>query len=186
MIFKDTNIALFNSINTFAKDSPVLDKIVIFLAEDLNTVFISFLVLLLVLQWKTYGLLFAKTLLIVLFSLVISDVIEFFYHHPRPFQLHLGDKLIGHGASSSFPSQHTLTIVIIAFSYLLAGFKKIGIVGLVLSLVVGASRVFVGVHFPFDIVGSFIIGFLLVVATNYAVKEMTLRIRRIRPIRVID
>lgn len=186
MIFKELNISLFNSVNTFAKDFPVLDKIVIFLAEDLNTVFISFLVFLLLMQWKTYGVLFSKTLLIVLLSLLLSDLIEFFYHHPRPFQLHLGDKLIGHGATSSFPSQHTLTVVIIAFSYLLDGFKKIGVLGLVVSLVVGASRVFVGVHFPFDIVGSFIIGFLLVVATNYAVKEMTLRIRRIRPIRVID
>lgn len=63
MIFKDTNIALFNSINTFAKDYAVLDKIAIFLAEDLNTVFISFLVLLVVIQWKTYGLLFAKNLI---------------------------------------------------------------------------------------------------------------------------
>ncbi|EKU52076.1 hypothetical protein ACINWC323_3029 [Acinetobacter sp. WC-323] len=41
MIFKDSNIALFNSINTFAKDYAVLDKIAIFLAEDLNTVFIG-------------------------------------------------------------------------------------------------------------------------------------------------
>ncbi|MFO4987203.1 phosphatase PAP2 family protein, partial [Salmonella enterica subsp. enterica serovar 1,4,[5],12:i:-] len=86
-----------------------------------------------------------------------------------------GHKLIGHGLSSSFPSQHTLTVVIIAFAYLLAGFKTIGIIGLFVSLVVGLSRIYVGVHFPFDVVGSFLIGFLLVVFSNYMLKEMSLR-----------
>ena len=186
MIFKELNIALFNSINSFAREQAVLDKVAIFLAEDLNTVFISFLVFLLVTQWKIYNLLFAKTLVIVLFSLLLSDIIEFFYHHPRPFQIDLGHKLIGHGSSSSFPSQHTLTIVIIAFSYLLAGFKKIGIIGLILSAIVGLSRVFVGVHFPFDVIGSFVIGFLLVVSINYALKELAVRLRRLKSVRVLD
>ncbi|WP_336042156.1 phosphatase PAP2 family protein [Acinetobacter dispersus] len=186
MIFKELNISLFNSINSFAKEHVVLDKVAIFLAEDLNTVFISFLVFLLVTQWKIYNLLFAKTLVIVLLSLLLSDIIEFFYHHPRPFQLDLGHKLIGHGSSSSFPSQHTLTIVIISFSYLMAGFKKIGIIGLVLSVIVGLSRVFVGVHFPFDVIGSFVIGFMLVVSINYVLKELVIRVRRLKIIRIAD
>lgn len=186
MIFKELNISLFNSINSFAKEHAVLDKVAIFLADDLNTVFISFLVFLLVRQWKIYNLLFAKTLVIVLLSLLLSDIIEFFYHHPRPFQLDLGHKLIGHGSSSSFPSQHTLTIVIISFSYLMAGFKKIGIIGLVLSVIVGLSRVFVGVHFPFDVIGSFVIGFMLVVSINYVLKELAIRVRRLKIIRIAD
>lgn len=44
MIFKELNISLFNSVNSFAKENPVIDQLAIFLAEDLNTVFISFLV----------------------------------------------------------------------------------------------------------------------------------------------
>ena len=124
--------------------------------------------------------------MIVLFSLLLSDIIEFFYHHPRPFQLDLGHKLIGHGSSSSFPSQHTLTIVIISFSYLLAGFKKIGIIGLIFSAIVGLSRVFVGVHFPFDVIGSFVIGFILVVFVNYALKELAIRIRKLKAIRIVE
>lgn len=46
MILNDINIHLFHSINAFALKYPVLDQIVIFLANDLNTVFISFLVFL--------------------------------------------------------------------------------------------------------------------------------------------
>ncbi|WP_023271537.1 phosphatase PAP2 family protein [Acinetobacter gyllenbergii] len=183
MIFKALNISLFNSVNSFAKENPLLDQLAVFLAEDLNTVFISFLVFLLVTQWKIYNLIFAKALVIVLFSLLLSDIIEFFYHHPRPFQLDLGHKLIGHGSSSSFPSQHTLTIVIIAFSYLLAGFKKIG---LILSAIVGLARIFVGVHFPFDVIGSFVIGFMLVISINYVLKALAIRIRRLKIIRIAD
>ncbi len=66
MILNDINIHLFHSINAFALKYPVLDQIVIFLANDLNTVFISFLVFLLLLQWKAHHLIFAKTLFIVL------------------------------------------------------------------------------------------------------------------------
>ncbi|ENX36530.1 hypothetical protein F889_00244 [Acinetobacter colistiniresistens] len=186
MIFENFNIFLFNNINSFATESPVLDKLAIFFANDLNTVFIGFLVFLLVIQWKTYSLLFAKTLLIVLFSLILSDLIEFFYHHPRPFQLNLGHKLIGHGSSSSFPSQHTLTVTIIAFSYWMAGFKKIGLLGLGVGVIVGLSRIFVGVHFPFDVIGSFVIGFMLVVFVNYVLKELAIRIRRLKAVRLID
>ncbi len=186
MIFEETNIYLFHSINSLATQFPIIDKIAVFLADDLNTVFISLLVLMLVLKWKTHHLIFAKTLFIVLISLILSDLIEYFYHHPRPFQLDLGHKLIGHGLSSSFPSQHTLTVVIIAFAYLLAGFKTIGIIGLFVSLVVGLSRIYVGVHFPFDVVGSILIGFLLVVFSNYMLKEMSLRIRRMRLQQLFD
>ncbi|MCR4531491.1 phosphatase PAP2 family protein [Acinetobacter venetianus] len=179
MSFEDLNIYLFHSVNSFATHSLAFDRVMIFLANDLNTVFISFLVFLLVIQWKTYRLLFAKTLFIVLLSIAFSDLIEMFYHHPRPFQLDLGHKLIGHGSSSSFPSQHTLTIAVIAFTYLIAGYRAIGIMGLFVGVIVGLARVYVGVHFPFDVIGSFVIGFLLVVSTNYVIKGLLLRRRRI-------
>ncbi len=182
MIFENLNLHLFHCINSFALKYPILDKIAIFLADDLNTVFISFLVFLLVVQWKIYNVVFAKTLFIVLISLLLCDLVDTFYHHPRPFQFGVGHKLIGHGSSSSFPSQHTLTMVIIACSYLMAGFKLIGGIGLVLSLVVGLSRIYVGVHFPFDIMGAFLIGFMLVVAVNYGLKELAIRLRKAIPL----
>ncbi|MEE9902701.1 MAG: phosphatase PAP2 family protein [Acinetobacter haemolyticus] len=182
MILNDINIHLFHSINAFALKYPVLDQIVIFLANDLNTVFISFLVFLLLLQWKTHHLIFAKTLFIVLISLLLCDLVDYFYHSPRPFQLGLGHKLIGHGSTSSFPSQHTLTIVIIGCSYLLAGFKLIGGIGLVFSLIVGLSRIFVGVHFPFDIIGAFLIGLMLVLFVNYSLPILALRLRKAIPL----
>ena len=186
MALEDLNIYLFHCINAFAAKSPIFDSVVVFLAEHLNTVFIGFLLLLLVMQWKTYRSVFTKALLIVLMSLMLSECIDLFYHHPRPFQLEQGHKLIGHGASSSFPSQHTLTIVIVAFAYFMEGFKKLGVMGLVLSSIVGLSRIYAGVHFPFDILGSFMIGFVLVVATNAFLKEFAARVRKFRSTQTLD
>ena len=186
MIFQSLNIYLFDCINSFATQNAIVDRVAIFTAHDLNTVFICFLLFLLVYQWKIYNYLFAKTLLIVLLSLILSDLAEVFYHHPRPFEIGLGHQLIGHGPSSSFPSQHTLTIAIIAFSYWLAGFKKIGIFGIFAGMVVGLSRIYVGVHFPFDIIGSFMIGLMLVVSVNYIEKELTVRIRKITSVSAYD
>ena len=37
MIFEETNIYLFHSINSLATQFPIIDKIAVFLADDLNT-----------------------------------------------------------------------------------------------------------------------------------------------------
>ena len=95
MIFESLNIYLFDCINSFATQNAIVDRVAIFTAHDLNTVFICFLLFLLVYQWKIYNYLFAKTLLIVLLSLILSDLAEIFYHHPRPFEIGLGHQLIG-------------------------------------------------------------------------------------------
>ena len=52
MIFESLNMYLFDCINSIATQSPVLDRIAIFTAHDLNTVFICFLLFLLVLNGR--------------------------------------------------------------------------------------------------------------------------------------
>ena len=49
-----------------------------------------------------------------------------------------------------------LTIAIIAFFILVSWIQKIGIAGGPVAITVGLSRIYVGVHFPFDIIGSFL------------------------------
>ncbi len=166
MLNNNVNIFLFNFINSMAGVNPYLDSVVIALSHDLNTIFIVFLILLCFFKDKEYRFLFLKTLILVGLGLIICDVIEQFYYSPRPFALHLGHQLIGHGKTTSFPSHHTLTIAIIAFSYLMGGYRKIGGVGIVFSLIVGWSRIYVGVHYPSDIIGAFLIALILVLIVN--------------------
>ena len=55
-----------------------------------------------------------------------------------------------------------------------------------MAITVGLSRIYVGVHFPFDIIGSFVIGLILVVSVNYAVQEFRLRVRKVSTVRAYD
>ena len=91
-------------------------------------------------------------------GLFINFIIGFFYFHPRPFAAGLGHQLIYHANDSSFPSDHATLAFSIAFSFIILDKKKLlGILCLIFAFIISFARVYVGVHFPFDIVGSFIV-----------------------------
>ncbi|ENX34281.1 hypothetical protein F889_02045 [Acinetobacter colistiniresistens] len=178
MSIEAIDIRLFNWINATATQNPILDKIALFSSHNLIAVLFIFLIVSLFFKDKAYKGQFIKTLITVLASLLVTQLIHAVYYHPRPFDLGIGHILTGHCSSSSFPSQHTLTVMTIAFSYLLSGYRKIGSMALLLGVIVGWSRVYIGVHFPFDILGSFVIAFLLVLTMNQVFKEFILKFRK--------
>ena len=93
-----------------------------------------------------------------LIGLVINLIIGLIYFHPRPFMIHLGTQLFHYPAETSFPSDHTTFMISIALT--LIYFKETRIVGIglfILGLIGGFARIFSGVHFPFDILGSIIV-----------------------------
>lgn len=173
MSIETINIELFHWINSTATQNHILDKITIFCSHNLITIFVISLIILSFSKNKKYRIQFLKTLLIVAVSLLATQLIHTLYYHPRPFVLGLGHKLVGHGSSSSFPSRHTLTMATIAFSYLIAGFWRIGILGLITSLIVGWSRIYIGVHFPVDILGSLIIGLIVAYSITTLIERLS-------------
>ena len=73
----------------------------------------------------------------------------------------IGTLLISHAPETSFPSDHTTFLFSIALMLVcFAETRKSGLMLLVLSLIGGVARVFCGVHFPLDIVGSIIVSIL--------------------------
>lgn len=92
----------------------------------------------------------------VMVSLAVAQMVVHLWPQPRPFALHLGTQYLAHGADPGFPSDHVTVLWTLALYALTSGrFGMLGAPLLALGLVVGWSRVYLGVHFPYDILGAF-------------------------------
>lgn len=93
----------------------------------------------------------------------------FFYFRSRPFIKHRVGILIPSKMDSSFPSKHTLLAFAASTSILLRE-KQIGVVMWILSILTGFSRVWMGHHYPSDIIFSAIIGSITSVIAEISLK----------------
>ncbi|MHB1676312.1 MAG: undecaprenyl-diphosphatase [Sulfuriferula sp.] len=91
---------------------------------------------------------------VALFALGINQIIGLFWQHPRPFMIGLGKTWLSHPADSSFPSDHVTVFTSIGICLLLAAETGLGVATVLLGLCVAWARVFLGVHFPMDMIGA--------------------------------
>ena len=93
---------------------------------------------------------------VVLSRLVITAVIRFFYHRPRPFvAFHLNPLVFD--SSWSFPSGHAAFFFALAAS-VYCSHKKWGQWLFFAAAVISLCRVIAGVHYPSDILGGALVG----------------------------
>ncbi len=85
-----------------------------------------------------------------LFCTIIGQI----FPHPRPFMLPIGKTFLYHKANASFPSGHATLVFSLGFSLYLSRFRAAGAAILLTGVGIGWARVFLGVHFPFDILGA--------------------------------
>lgn len=87
-------------------------------------------------------------------ALTLNLLLGMVWMHPRPFMIGLGHQLLAHGAESSFPSDHATVFFAVALSMLTCQLHRSGWLLMVLGAMVGWARIYLGVHYPFDIVGA--------------------------------
>ncbi|MBY0545312.1 MAG: phosphatase PAP2 family protein [Gammaproteobacteria bacterium] len=88
----------------------------------------------------------------------VSLLIQHFFPTNRPFVDGLVTNLIPHAVNNSFPSDHMLATSTIALGFIFGRVYKLGFFLLLLAFIVGLSRVYLGIHYPLDILGAFILG----------------------------
>ena len=88
------------------------------------------------------------------FSLGLNQLIGLVWQHPRPLIIGIGHTFISHAMDSSFPSDHMTVFSALAVTFIFQRLLKFGTALALIGILVGWSRVFLGAHFPFDMVGA--------------------------------
>lgn len=88
-------------------------------------------------------------------ALAVNQLIALVWQHQRPFMLGLGHTYLQHASDSSFPSDHLTLLWSVAFSLLYHKSCRYPAALLaLLGLPVAWSRIYLGVHFPLDMLGA--------------------------------
>lgn len=137
------------------------------------------LVLLIFKKTRTAGIMVLVSLIIN--HILTNEILKDLFGRPRPYTVS-GEltTLIKQLSSYSFPSGHTSTSFAAAFVMLRMLPKKFGIPALVLATMVGFSRLYVGVHYPTDVLGGIVVGFMCSVWAHYLVQVIKKKIEEKR------
>ena len=92
-------------------------------------------------------------------ALLVNAVLGHLWYHARPFADHPKQTvlLVHHGADNSFPSDHASVAFAVAFAVLMFH-RRLGVLLLAVAVGVGLDRIFVGVHYPIDVLTSVFVG----------------------------
>lgn len=148
------DILIFQQINGLAGRWVFLDALGVFFAQYLIYILGGMALLLFRknLQRAVWAI-----LAVVLAKFGIAELIRLFWSRPRPFVENNINLLISHENTSSFPSGHVSACF--ALSYIVYHYnKKAGIVFFIASFLISIFRVFVGVHWPSDVLAGALVG----------------------------
>jgi undecaprenyl-diphosphatase len=165
---------LFRAINGLAGRNQAVDAIVVACAKFLPVVFALALVGL----WLTWRPTNQRAAFLAgisaLVALGIGQLIGVAFPRPRPYLAHQVKLLISPTADTSFPSDHAtlgFAVAVLVWRYN----RRAGTVLLLLALVLAFARIFVGAHYPSDVLGGAVLGTLTSMAIAVLSESSPLR-----------
>lgn len=178
------NASLFSTINGLS-GNRLVDDLMIFSAKYL--IFLAFVAFVVAAAraYRQRGLpvLVGSGVTLVLafgFGLVAAAL----HTEKRPFQSHHVHLLIKHAPGQSFPSDHATAAFALALAALVFLSRPVGAALLGVAVLIGFARVYCGVHYSGDILGSLIVG-LLALPFGWLAHNRLRRNRRRTPARML-
>lgn len=150
---------VFQLINGLSGRWALLDEIMRFFATDymVPTGLISIIVFL----WFSGRQELQKQALLAIVSLALANAFvslsNAFWFRSRPFTDHDVNLLFYHPSDSSFPANSSATTWALAWTLWMHN-RTIGGIALILAFMMALSRIFVGVHYPLDVIVGAVIG----------------------------
>jgi undecaprenyl-diphosphatase len=182
-----TSSDLFTSINRFAVNTPWLHGP---LAAYASFGLVVFAGLLLAGWWVARDRsdrVMASALLAPVAAVVavaLQQPVIAWFDHPRPFVVHPDALvLVARSSDPSFPSDHACVAGAVTAALFLVD-RRLGAVSAVFALLMAFARVYVGVHWPADVLAGLVLGAalgtLVVVALRSPVARLVARLRATR------
>lgn len=150
--------AVFQQMNNLVGHYVWLDTLGIFFAEYFGYVLVGSLAIFLMANTKKYWpMVWQAFAAAVIARFGITEIIRWLWVRPRPFVENDVNLLIDEINHASFPSGHAAFYFGLATIIFLYN-KKLGAVFLGAAAIISLARVFVGVHWPSDILAGAVIG----------------------------
>ena len=149
--------SLFRALNGIAGRSQLLDTFMVGVARY-SPIFYALSLVGLWLTWKARNQLAALIAGIsALVALGLGQIVGYAFPRDRPYLAHNVALLITHSPDTSFPSDHTTLAFAVAVAVWYLN-RRTGIALVVFGVLVAVARVFVGAHYPSDVVGGAVLG----------------------------
>jgi undecaprenyl-diphosphatase len=158
MSFIEINGQLFRMINNLGKEFEGLNPIMVLIAENMIYLLAAAVLLYLFSRKPVNRLMILSGFIALVVAEVAGKIAGLFHSNNQPFaELTDVNKLIDMGVNNSFPSDHTIIFFTFTVSFWLFK-RKHNYMWVLLALIVGFSRIWVGVHYPADVAAGALFG----------------------------
>lgn len=169
---RDINVELFRLINDLGKEFTALNPVMIFIAEyvlyaaGLSLIFFWFY------KSPNNRIMVICGLVTVVVAEVVGKLAGMIHSNLQPFaELTNVNQLVEKSVGNSFPSDHTIIVFSLFITFCLFQ-RGWGYLWVVLATLVGVSRIWVGVHYPGDVLAAILISALCSIAVYLAVPKL--------------
>jgi undecaprenyl-diphosphatase len=159
--FSELDIGILKAI--YENRNPVFDAVFVVITNSAGALAFGLPGIFLIVALATKNVALRRNALLMLIpvaiSAIVANILKYTIDLPRPFEVYHYIKQLSVGGSPSFPSGHTADAFAFATIVSLVYRKRFIIIPcFIWAALVGYSRMYLGVHFPSDVLAGGIVG----------------------------